>query len=73
MFRRLKKLSLALTMFALSACAHGGIDPARTVSDYCLIARPITYDSRQDNPLTVTQVEEHNSKWACVCEGDCPF
>lgn len=58
---------------ALSACATGLTGPApATVSDYCLIAKPIGYDGTKDTPETVKAIEAHNSQWVCVCEHDCP-
>lgn len=67
----LKPLSALLTLSVMSGCAHDltGVD---TVSEYCRIAEPITYDSEADTPETVRQIEKHNSQWACVCESDCP-
>jgi hypothetical protein len=46
----------------------------RTVSEYCRIASPISYDSKADTAETVEQIERHNSQWACVCgtPPDCP-
>jgi hypothetical protein len=42
------------------------------VSDYCRIAKPISYDGLRDTPETVRDIEAHNSRWVCVCENDCP-
>lgn len=71
MNRKLTTLSLLLTPFALSGCVHGSTAPG-VISDYCRIAKPISYDGERDTPETVAEVEEHNSKWVCVCESDCP-
>lgn len=62
-----------LILFGLSGCVTGSIGqgPA-TVSDYCLIAKPIGYDGTKDTPETVRAIEAHNSQWVCVCEHDCP-
>lgn len=46
--------------------------PPAAIRSYCEIAKPIFYDSSADSPETIKQIEEHNSKWVCVCEGDCP-
>lgn len=54
----------------LSACATSSIGPV--VSEYCRIAEPITFDGENDTVETVRQIEAHNSKWACVCDNDCP-
>lgn len=71
MSKRLRPLSLCLILSATSACVHGSTG-AEVVSDYCRIAVPISYDGAADTPETVKQVEAHNSKWVCLCEGDCP-
>lgn len=65
------KLWLLTILFALSGCAVGSTVPA-VVSDYCRIAVPIGYDMKIDSPETVAEIEQHNSKWVCVCENDCP-
>lgn len=73
MSNKLNLLLTFLTLTALSGCALGltGKQPA-TSSEYCLIAKPISYDSAHDSPATVKAVEAHNSVWVCVCEHDCP-
>jgi hypothetical protein len=53
----------------LTGCVTGS---TALVGDYCRIAKPISYDSRADTVETVKEIEAHNSKWACVCDGDCP-
>jgi hypothetical protein len=61
---------LTLTIFlVLTGCVT---DSTALVGDYCLIAKPIGYDSRTDTAETVREIEAHNSKWACVCDKDCP-
>jgi hypothetical protein len=42
------------------------------ISDYCRIAKPLSYDTARDSVETVKEVEKHNSKWVCLCENDCP-
>ena len=69
--RKLRLLSLLLIPCVTSGCVTA-LTGAEIVGDYCRIALPITYDSKVDTPETVTQIEAHNSKWACVCERDCP-
>ena len=66
-----KLLSAFLILSVTSACATALIDPA-PINSYCTVARPISYDSVKDTPETVKQIEDHNSRWACVCENDCP-
>jgi hypothetical protein len=61
---------LTLTIFlVLTGCVT---DSTALVGDYCRIAKPIGYDSRTDTAETVKEIEAHNSKWACVCDKDCP-
>jgi uncharacterized protein YceK len=57
--------------FAMSGCATALTVPA-PVNSYCAIAKPISYDSKADSAETVKEIEAHNSKWACVCDNDCP-
>lgn len=69
-WKRLRLPSLLLILSAMSGCVTGST--GLVVGDYCRIAKPIGYDSARDSAATVKEVEEHNSKWVCVCEGDCP-
>lgn len=71
MLKKLITLFALLIPTALSGCAAVSTGPA-VVSDYCRIARPITYDTAADSAETQRQIEEHNSRWVCVCENDCP-
>jgi hypothetical protein len=69
MLPRLKPLLLLTILSATSGCVTGS---TALVGDYCRIAKPISYDSKADSAETVKAVENHNSKWACVCDNDCP-
>jgi hypothetical protein len=69
--RKLKPLWLLPILCATSACVSGSTAPL-VVSDYCRIAKPIGYDSTRDSAATIKEVEDHNSKWVCVCDKDCP-
>lgn len=71
MKNKLKKLSLLLILFAMSGCVTASTAPA-VISDYCRIAKPISYDSVKDTAETIAEIEAHNSKYVCVCERDCP-
>ena len=62
---------LFLTLNAMSGCATVSTE-AVPLNSYCAIAKPITYDAKQDTPETVAEVELHNSVFICVCEQDCP-
>jgi hypothetical protein len=72
MSKRLKTLWSFPMLLAMSGCVGGLTAAPATVSDYCLIAKPIGYDTTHDTPATVKAVETHNSQWVCVCEHDCP-
>jgi hypothetical protein len=69
MLPRLKPLLTLTTLLVLTGCVT---DSTALVGDYCRIAKPISYDSKTDTAETVKEIETHNSKWACVCDGDCP-
>ena len=64
-----RRLSLCLTLSALSGCATVSTVP---VNSYCAIARPLGYDTARDTAETVAAIEMHNSQWVCLCEQDCP-
>lgn len=66
-----KLLSLSLILSATSACVTGSTGVV-TPSEYCRIARPISYDGKADTAETVSQIEKHNSQFVCLCENDCP-
>ena len=57
------------TLLVLTGCVTGS---TALVSDYCRIAKPISYDGKADSAETVKGIETHNSQWACVCDNDCP-
>jgi hypothetical protein len=66
---RLRPFLTLMILLGLTGCVT---DSTALVGDYCLIAKPISYDSKADSAETVKEIETHNSKWACVCDGDCP-
>lgn len=66
-------LLTCLMLPVLSACAPDLIAAKpQAMSDYCLIAKPISYDTKADSAATVSAIEAHNSVWVCLCEHDCP-
>ena len=71
MWLKLKLLWLLPILSVLNGCATGltVAGKPQIVSDYCRIAKPITYDTIKDTQDTVQQVEAHNSQWVAVCEG----
>ena len=71
MLRKQKPLWLLPILCVTSACVAGSTAPI-VVSDYCRIAKPIGYDSARYSAATIKDIEEHNSKWVCLCEADCP-
>lgn len=64
-----KLLSAPLILSATSGCATVSTVP---VNSYCAIAKPISYDAKQDTAETVKEIETHNSVFVCLCEQDCP-
>ena len=62
---------LFLILSATNGCATVSTE-AVLLNSYCAIAKPITYDAKQDTPETVAEVELHNSVFTCLCESDCP-
>ena len=70
MLKKLKRLAALSILSGTLGCASGS--PAPVVSDYCRIARPILYDPALDSKETVKMIEDHNSRYVCVCENDCP-
>lgn len=62
---------LCLILSAMSGCVTD-LTEAVPTNSYCAIAKPITYDAKQDTPETVAEVELHNSVFVCLCEDDCP-
>lgn len=71
MWSKLTALCLLTMLLVMSGCAAVSTAPV-VVSDYCRIASPISYDSVRDTPETVKAIEAANSRWACLCEHDCP-
>lgn len=71
MSNKQKTLFACLILSATSGCVTASTAPV-VVSDYCRVARAITYDSTKDTPETVAQIEAHNSAWVSLCEGDKP-
>ena len=72
LMRTLPKPKLLLTLTTLLVLTGCVTDSTALVGDYCRIAKPISYDSKTDAAETVKEIEAHNSKWACVCDKDCP-
>jgi len=69
MLPKLRSLLTLTILLVLTGCVTGS---TALVGDYCRIAKPISYDSQIDTTETVKEIEAHNSKWACVCDKDCP-
>lgn len=67
-------------MLTCSACATNTTERVRTVSNYCLLAkgisfsdaqtRPDDHTNRYDTPATVEQVKEHDLVYMKLCESE---
>ena len=68
----LAKLPLLLLMLNATSGCVTDLTGAAPVNSYCAIAKPISYNAKQDTPETVAEVELHNSVFVCLCEDDCP-
>ena len=62
-------LLLILILLGLNGCANNSSVP---INDFCQIAKPIR-DHKDDTAKTRDQVREHNAKYLCVCNDDCPL
>ena len=51
----------------LSGCVTSGTG---TASEYCLIAKPISFSTSRDTAETVAEIESHNLTWQAVCGAD---
>lgn len=76
-YRRLLSLTLLPILFGTSACVTSTTETVRTVSDYKLLAFPITYAGGKDTDgidteATQEQIKKHNSRYECVVNNDCP-
>lgn len=65
------------------SCAHPTTETARTVSDYCLIAKGITYSEAHagnvetaqnsyDTAETIKQIKAHDLSYEAVCKPPAP-
>lgn len=75
--RRLLSLTLLPILFGASGCVTSTTETVRTVSDYKLLAFPITYAGGKDTDgidtqATQEQIKKHNSRYECVVNNDCP-
>lgn len=75
--RKLHVLILSLILSVNSGCARSTTETVRTISDYKLLAFPISYANGTDTDgidtkQTVDQIKKHNSRYECVVNNDCP-
>ncbi len=73
-------LLLALLASVLAGCGtvpgqlvpqlNAAFSPRIIMGDFCRMDHPMTYTQR-DDLLTQKQIETHNRKWLCTCEGTC--
>jgi hypothetical protein len=78
MLNKLKMLLLTLPLLSTMSCAPNTTGTVRAVSDYCLIAKGITFsrkqptqvetaDNKYDTDETTKQVEEHDLVYERLC------
>ncbi len=71
---RLKRSSwlraLLILLVTILITAGGCKSDSVVPTEYCLIAEPISF-SDADTAETRRQIDEHNARWACVCDAQC--
>lgn len=78
MLKKVGMLSIILLSTTAATCAPSTTETVRTVSDYCLIAKGITFSKKRptqvetaanayDTDETVKQVEEHDLAFERLC------
>ena len=78
MSNKLKTLLIIPLATISMSCARNTTETVRTVSDFCLIAKGISFSKKQplqvedatnkyDTDETVKQIEEHDLKYERVC------
>lgn len=66
---------------SLTACAGNTTETVRTISDYCLIAKGISFSephgtdvetaaNKYDTPETIKQVKAHDLSYEAVCKSE---
>lgn len=66
-----KPLLSILILSGLSGCGLNTTGPVH-LNNYCALTKPIFYDSVEDSPATVAEIEAHNLRYECLCNNDCP-
>lgn len=65
-------------MTSATACVHDTTEPVRAISEYCLVAKPITFarkpqtqvetaENKYDTEETARQVEQHDVVYDRLC------
>lgn len=54
-------------LMSLGACTYLRTPETVIVSDFCSIAKPITYSAKLDTPETVKEILSHNAAYDAVC------
>jgi hypothetical protein len=78
-FKMPKKLFVNLLLISLTSCAANTTETVRTVHDYCLIAKGISYaeahgtdvedtSNKYDTSITIQQIKDHDLAFEKVCE-----
>lgn len=81
LFKMPKMLLLTLASSSLMSCAANTTETVRTVHDYCLLAKGITYSQIHDNQAedatnkydtkeTVQQITDHDLVYETTCSGN---
>jgi hypothetical protein len=83
MSKKPMKLLLIPLLLSAAACAPNTTETVRPVSDYCLIAKGLTYSeahgadiedqsNKYDTPETIKQVKDHDLAYERVCPSTSP-
>ena len=61
----------ALILFLTSSCA-ASTTALTQVSDFCSIAKPLTFDGKLDTLETQKQIMSFDAQYMCICLHQCP-
>jgi len=69
--KKLRLLFLGLILPLISNCAVS-TTAIPTVSDFCQIAKPMTFSGKGDTQETQKEILDFDERYACVCQDRCP-
>lgn len=80
-YRKPNKLLLSLALLSLTSCAANTTETVRTVHDYCLLAKGITYaeqhdgdtedaTNKYDTAITVQEVKDADLVFEKICSAE---